>query len=131
MIVEEIEMVFRQAVDLGQRIIDPLRVKALATLKKRVFVTEVAMMRASARHNYGIRHQIVVALDEVATNGWNTLQSSAFRRCVDVLRYSRAKVLQELQKGLLTGPEEDGVSMSRGLIWERSDVQPAETDKCT
>ena len=61
MIVEKIEMAARQPVDLGQRIVDALRVKAASTLKERILVAEIAMLRAAARDDDRVRHQIIAA----------------------------------------------------------------------
>jgi len=130
MIVEKIEMASGQAVDLGQCIVYLLRVKATATLKECVLVTKIAMLGASARHDDGIRHQIVVALDEVATNWRNSLQCAAFRGGVNTQRCAGTKVVQKLREGLFAGAEKDSVRMDRGLIGKRSNVQSAKADKC-
>jgi hypothetical protein len=93
MIVEKIEMASRQPVDLRQRIVHPLCVESLPTLKERILVTEVAMLRASARHHDGIRHQIIVAPDEIAAHRRKTLQRAPPRGGVNAPRAPRAKVL--------------------------------------
>jgi hypothetical protein len=76
-VVEEVEMAAGEAVDLGQGVVDTLGVEAFATLKECVLVTEVAVLRAAARDDDGIRHEIVTSPDEVAANGRNALQGAA------------------------------------------------------
>ncbi len=47
-IVEKVEMTSGQAVNLGEGVVDALRVEAAASLKERVLVAEVAMLRTTA-----------------------------------------------------------------------------------
>ena len=48
-VVEKVEVTPRQPRDLGQRVVDALRVERSAAGKERVLVAEVAMLRAAAR----------------------------------------------------------------------------------
>ena len=61
MIIEKVKMTSRQTVNLGKRIIDALRVEAAAALEKCILVTEVAMLRASARDDDGVRNEVMTA----------------------------------------------------------------------
>src|SRR5882724_3958925 len=79
MIVKEIEMTSGQPLDLSQRIIHSLCVESSATLKECVFIAEITMLRTSARHDNGIRHQIIRSPNEIAANWRNTLQGTACR----------------------------------------------------
>ena len=77
MVVKKVEMSSGQPLDLGQRIVYPLRVEAAPALKERVFIAEVAVLRTAARHHNGIRHQVIATPNQVAPNGWNPLQRAA------------------------------------------------------
>ena len=48
----------RAAVDLGERVVDALGVERSATLEERVLVAEVAVLRAAARDDDGVGHEI-------------------------------------------------------------------------
>ncbi len=56
MVIQEIEMASGQQVDLGERLIDLLRIETLPPFEERNLVAEVASMRTSARHHYRVRH---------------------------------------------------------------------------
>src|ERR1700681_2353711 len=99
MIVEEIEMPSSQALDLSQRIIHALSVEPSATVKECILVAEVTMLRAPTRHDYGIRHQIIVTPDEIAAQCGNAFKCAACGGGVNALRFARAKVFQELGEG--------------------------------
>ena len=51
MVVEEVQVLAREAVDLGERPVDRLRVERAAALVEGILVAEVAVVRAAARHN--------------------------------------------------------------------------------
>ena len=104
MIVEEVEMASGQPLDLGQRIVDPLGVEAAAALKEGVFVAEVAVLRTSARHDDGVGHEIVAALDEIAADRRHALQRAACCGGVDALRLAGAKVCRNCGKVCSPGP---------------------------
>src|SRR5688572_15399594 len=67
-IVEKVEMPPGQPADLRQRRIHLLGVEAAPAFEKRVLVAERAMVRAAARNHDRIRHEVAVALDEIAAN---------------------------------------------------------------
>src|SRR5882672_913275 len=105
-----------QASDFGQRVIDPLRVEAAASLKERVLVAEVTMLRAAARYHDGVGDEITAAADQIATDWRDAIESTASRGDVDGLGLACAEVLQELRESLLSGAEKDGVGVERGLV---------------
>src|SRR5260370_24706163 len=109
MIVEEVEMTSGQPLDLGQRILHPLRVESPASLKEGILVAEVTMLRTPAGYDDGIRHQIVGTPDEVAANWRNTLQCAAGQRGVNPFWLAGAKVFQGFRKGLFSLSQEDSV----------------------
>src|ERR1700688_2423324 len=129
MIVQEIEVTSRQSLYLCQRILHPLGVEPAASLKESVLVAEVAMLGAAACDHYGIRYQVTGTLDEVAPDCRNTLQSAACRRRVNSFRFAGTKVLKKFREGLLSGAEEDGVSVHHSLIGERRNMQAAQANK--
>ncbi len=118
-----------QTIYLCKRIIHSLRIETAPALKKRIFVAEIAMLRASASHNNGIGHQIVGAVNEVATDGRNAFQRASSGRNVGALRLAFTEVLQELRKCLFAGAKEDCVGMSRCLFGKGSDVPSSQADK--
>ena len=60
-IVEEVEMAARQPLDLGERVVDPLGVERAAAVEERVLVAEVAVLRAAARDDDRVRHEVARA----------------------------------------------------------------------
>src|SRR6516225_10117101 len=98
MIVQEIEMASRQAVDLGQGLVDPLGIETPSALEEGVLVTEVAVLRTSARDDDGVRNQVALALDQIAPDGRQSFDRSALMGDVAGERASGAKVPQELGK---------------------------------
>ena len=59
-IVEEIQVPSRQPRNLGQRIVDALRVERSPAFEERVLVAERAVVRAAARHDDRVRHEIAL-----------------------------------------------------------------------
>ena len=55
-----------EAIDLGERRIDGLRVERAPAFEERLLVAEVAHVRAAARDNDGVRDEIQLPLDEIA-----------------------------------------------------------------
>ena len=51
MVVEEVDVAAWQAIDLGKRSVDRLRIEMSALLKKRSDITKVTLMRTSTRNN--------------------------------------------------------------------------------
>ncbi len=68
-IVQEVEVAPGQALDLPQGGVDGLRVKRSAALEEGVFVAEIAVVRAAARDDQRVGHQVEVTLDQVAAHG--------------------------------------------------------------
>ena len=69
MIVQEVQMTSRQALDLGERGIDGLGIEGPPAFEERLLVTEVAHVRAAPRNHDRVRHQVQVPLDQVAPDG--------------------------------------------------------------
>ena len=85
-IVEEVEMAARQPIDLGERVVDALRVEGLAALEERVLVAEVAVLRAAARDDDRVGHEIRAAADQVAADRRHPIERAARRRDVALER---------------------------------------------
>ena len=129
MIVEEIEMAARQALDFGQRIVDALRVEPAAAFKEGILVAEVAMLRAAARHHDRVWHEIVGAADEIAAQRRNALECAARGRGVNALRLAGAEVDARIGgRSALPGRGRWCRRVGR-FVRKRSDMQPAETNK--
>src|SRR5262245_53281063 len=62
-VVEEVEVATGEAIDLGQSIVDRLRVELAATLEEGGFVAEVAGMGASAGNDDRVRNEVEPALN--------------------------------------------------------------------
>jgi hypothetical protein len=75
-IVEEIQMASRQALDLRQRRINGLRIERSSALEERFLVREVADVRAAARDDNRIWHQVQSPLDQIAADRWNLCESA-------------------------------------------------------
>ena len=58
-----------QALDLGERGIDGLRIEGPPAFEERLLVTEVAHVGTAARHDDGVRDEIAVTLDQIAPDG--------------------------------------------------------------
>ncbi len=82
-------------------------------------------MRATARDDDRVGHEIVAALDQVASYAWQSL-----RACAGAIRSAAPDGLPGNQPGsgpgILTGTEEDAVRVLRRLLGQRGDMQPAE-----
>ena len=114
-IVEEIEMPARQPRDFGQRIVDALRVKRSPAFEERVLVTERAVVRAAARYDDRVRHEIARALDQVAPDRRDVFDGPQARLIAALGRAGR-EVAQELREGVFAGPEEDRVGVRRRFV---------------
>ena len=126
-IVEEVQVPSRQARDLGERIVDALRVERSPALEERVLVAERAVVRAAARHDDRVRHQVAMPLDQVAPDRRDA-SSVRSARLIAALRRAGGEVAQELREGVLAGAEEDRVGVRRGFVRQRGDMQAAERD---
>jgi len=126
MIIEEVEVPAGKPLDLGEGLVDALRIERATALEKRILVAEVAMMRTSAGDDDGVGHEIAAPLDEVAPDWRRAVQRPIRCRPVDRQGPTRAKVAQESRKRLLGGSEEDGIRVPGGLVGQRGHVQAAE-----
>ena len=123
-IVEEVQVTAGQALDLGQRRIDGLRVEGPPAFEERLLVAEVAHVRAAARDDDGVRDEVEPPLDQVAPDRRKAGQRPK-RRLIDALRAAAPEVAQEPRPCVLAGPEEDRVGVRAGLVGQRRHVQPA------
>jgi hypothetical protein len=128
-IVEKVEMATRQALDLGEGIVDALGVEGSAAVEERVLVAEIAVLRAAARHDDRIRHEIRTATNQIATDGRKAIERAAGGGDVASQRPARAEIFEELRERLLAGAEEDRIRVRGGFIGERGHVQAAEGDE--
>ncbi len=129
MIVEEVQMTAGQAVDLGERVVDGLRVERLAALEERVLVAEVADVRAAARDDDRVGHEVEVALDQIAADGRHADQRARSPTDSGGRGRPARKSRRNRGPGVLAGSEEDRVGVRRGLVGQRRDVQTAERDE--
>src|SRR5215475_12010561 len=100
MVVEEIEVATRQAVDFGESVVHLLRIKTATTLKERVLVAKVAMLGTATRDYDRIGDEVVAATNQVATNGWQAIKGAAARRNVDLLGSACSEITQKLRERL-------------------------------
>ena len=124
-VVEEVEMLPRQSLDLGQGVVRSLRVVRAAALEERLLVTEVTNVRAPSRHHDRIRNEVEVAPDQIPPDRRNALQRPC-DRLVPQLRLLRSEILEESRPRVFTWTQDDGVGMRRRLVGERGHVQPAQ-----
>src|SRR2546421_6723658 len=74
MIVEKVEVPAGEPLDLGEGLVNSLRIEGSTALEKRILVTEVAMMRTSAGDDDGVGHEIAAPVDEVAADWRHAVQ---------------------------------------------------------
>src|SRR5687767_8554747 len=108
MVVEKIEVTAGQAVDLGKRGVDGLRVERAAAFEKRLLVTEIADVWTSARHDDRVGNQVQMSLDQIAADRRH-LRQRARLRLIDPLRASAPEIGEECRPRIFAGPEEDRV----------------------
>src|SRR5258706_2267398 len=99
----------RQPRDLRERVIDPLRVESAAAFEERVFVAEVAMLRAAARDHDRVRHEVPSALDQIAAYRRQAIERAVRRRSIHARGTPGAEIRQERGERLLRRPETDRV----------------------
>src|SRR5262249_61442246 len=104
-----------QTFDLSKRVIHCLRVERSSALEKRLRVTEIAGVRASARDHDRIRHQVKMTLDQIAANLRQAVER-ADRRAIELTRPPRTKVPKEYRPRVFARPDEYGVGMPGGLF---------------
>ncbi len=126
-VVQEVEVTTRQSLDLGQGVVERLQVERAAAREERLLVAEVAEVRAAARHDERVGHQVEPALDEVASRRRHALEG-ALVRPVDAARAAGAVVGQKSGPGVLAGAQEHRVGVLHRLVGERGRVQAAEAD---
>ena len=124
-IVEKVEMPARQPLDLRERGVDGLRVERPAAFEERLLVAEVADVRAAARHDDRVRHQIETPLDQIAADRRQAGERASLRS-IHALGMAAAEVGEESRPRVLAGPEEDRVGVRGRLVRQRRDVQAAE-----
>ena len=114
----------RQSIDLQESLIDPLRVEAASALEERLLVAEIADVRAAARHDDGVRHEVKVALDQIAPDRREAVQR-AHARPVESCLASSGEIGQELRPRVLAGSDENRIGMRRCFVRKGRHVQPA------
>ena len=126
-VIEEVEVTPREAVDLGERVVDRLHVEGLAAAEERLLVAEVAEVRAAAAHDQGVGHEIPVALDEVAPRRRQPGERP-FRGAVQRPGPAGAEVGEKRRPGVLARPAEHAVGVPGGLLRQARRVEAAEAD---
>ena len=126
-VVEEVEVAAGEAVDLGESIVDRLHVERPAAAEERLLVAEVAEVRAAAAHDQRVRHQVPLALDEVAPRR-RQAGEGPLGRAVQRLGPAGAEVAQERRPGVFARPAEHAVGVPGRLLGEARRVQAAEAD---
>ena len=126
-VVEEVEVTAGEAVDLGERVVDRLHVERPAAAEERLLVAEVADVRAAAAHDQRVRHQVPLALDEVAA-GRRQAGQRPLGRAVQRLGAAGAEVREERRPGVLARPAEHAVGVPGRLLRQARRVQAAEAD---
>src|SRR5262245_44625088 len=76
MIIEEVQMFPWQAFDFCQGAVHFQRIKRFSAFEEGLLVTKVADMGATARHHNRVRHQIEIALDQIASREWQAGQGT-------------------------------------------------------
>jgi hypothetical protein len=126
-VVQEVQMPAGQAVHLGQRIVHGLGVEGPAALEECFLVTEVAGVRTAAGDHDRVRHQVEMALDQVASDRRQAVQRARDGR-VRRGRVACGEVREEPRPGVLARTDEDRVRMPRTFLRQRRRVEPADDD---
>src|SRR5439155_24910003 len=103
-IIEKVQMPAGQSADLRQRGLDRLHIEFLPAFEEGDLVTEVADVGAAAGNDDGIRHQVLVAPDEVTPDRRHAQQrpmlcgvAAAWMTSLEVLEESRPGILARAQ----------------------------------
>ena len=100
MVIQEVKMSAGKAIDLGQRLVDPLGVERPATREERVLVAERAMVGAATRDHQGVRDEVSMPLNEIPPYRRQPGQRPDGRFVAGSWR-SCGEVAQELGEGVL------------------------------
>ena len=84
-------------------------------------------MRAAARDDDRVRHEIEMPLDQIAPDRRKAGQRPE-RRSIHALRAAAPEIGEELRPGVLAGAEEDRVGVRGRLVRQRRHVQSAKRD---
>ena len=84
------------------------------------------MLRAPARDDDGVRHEIAAPRNQVAPNRRDVLQGSLRRRSIHPPGPTGAELFHEPRERLLSRAEKDRVGVRPGLVGKRRHVEPAE-----
>ena len=101
-VVEEVQMAARQALDLRERGINRLRVEAPSAFEERFLVAEVADMRTAARDDDRVRHQVQVPLDQIAPDRRQARQRADSR--IDTRAQARPCLKSARNRGKVSSP---------------------------
>src|SRR6185295_3747481 len=118
-----------QSIDFSKRSIDLLSIKPLSSFEERDLVAKVAGVRTSARHHDRVRHQIEMALDQVASDRRRSRQCS-YRRTIYPQGAASLIIIQEDRPRVFTRTQENRVCVARRLLRQRRYVQPAKRNVC-
>src|SRR3990172_358799 len=108
-------MLSRQALYLSQRFVHHLRIERPAPLEERLFITEIAGMRAAARDDDRIRHQVQVPFNQITADGRHHSQRPD-RGAVNLLWKSSPEISQESRPGIFSGTDEDRIGVLSRLF---------------
>ncbi len=128
MTVQEVEVPAGETVDFSQSVVHRRCVESASSGKEGLLVTKVADVWATARDHDGIRDQVEMPLDEIAADRRQANQR-AHGGIVTRSGRAGAVVAEEPGPGVLARTGEDYVGMGGGLLGERGDVKPAQSDE--
>jgi hypothetical protein len=83
------------------------------------------VLRTTARHHDGVRHQIAGALDQISAHRGQAFQRPPGLRTIQALRAASSKLREELRKRLFGRTEQHRVGMWGGFVRQRRHVKPA------
>ena len=126
-VVEKVQMPSRKPVDLGQGRVDGLRVELLASFEESDLVAEVTYVRAAARDDDRVGHEVQPPLDQVAADGRHA-EEGAVLGDVPGTRPTGPEISQELRPRVLARTKKYRVRVLRRLLGQRGDMQTSQCD---
>jgi hypothetical protein len=87
------------------------------------------VLRTAARDDDRVRHEVQAPVDEIAPDGWQPVKRAARSRYVSARGLARAEIIEEPWEGLFARTQKHGISMVRGFVGKRRDVQSTECDE--
>jgi hypothetical protein len=110
MIIEKVKMPAGKTIDLCEGVVDELCIESFTSFEECIFITERTVMWTTTGNDDGIRYEIKMTFDKVATNGWKFREIAQCGE-VSLLRSAFTKVFLEFWQCFFTGTEKDRVGM--------------------